>query len=48
MGCRKITVKGNIAEGDVLGNTIQLIKTPQKECKLTKDSFFEYAKAIKK
>jgi hypothetical protein len=40
--CRKITVKGNTAEGDVLGNTIQLINTPKKECKLTKDSFFNY------
>jgi hypothetical protein len=46
-GCRKITVKGNTAEGEVLGNTIQLINTPQKECKLSKDSFFKYAKAIK-
>jgi hypothetical protein len=46
-GCRKITVTGNTAEGDVLGNSIQLIKTPPKECKLIKDSFFKYAKAIK-
>lgn len=41
--CRKITVKDNITEGDVLGNTIKLINTPQKECKLDKNSFFKFA-----
>jgi hypothetical protein len=38
--CRKISVKGNTREGDLLGNTIQLIHTPRKECKLDKGSFF--------
>jgi hypothetical protein len=30
--CRNVTVKGNVAQGDVLGNTIQLIQTPRREC----------------
>jgi hypothetical protein len=43
-GCRKITVKGNTVEGDVLGNTIQLINTAKNEFKLGKDSFFKNTK----
>jgi hypothetical protein len=39
--CKKITVKGNTQEGDILGNTIQLIQTPRKECKLDKNSLFK-------
>ncbi|GHV32029.1 alpha-1,3-galactosidase B [Bacteroidia bacterium] len=38
--CKKISVKGNTVEGDVLGNTIKLINTSNKECNLGKDSFF--------
>ncbi|KAA6328180.1 alpha-1 3-galactosidase B [termite gut metagenome] len=44
--CRKITVTGNRAEGDVLGDTIQLINTAQKEFKLGKDSFFKNTKVL--
>jgi hypothetical protein len=40
-GCKKITVKGNTQEGDILGNTIQLIHTPRKECSLDKGSLFK-------
>jgi hypothetical protein len=39
--CKKITVKGNTKEGDILGNTIQLIQTSRKECKLDKNSLFK-------
>jgi hypothetical protein len=42
--CKKVRVHGNTAEGDVLGNTIQLIHTPKKEFKLGKDSFFKELK----
>jgi hypothetical protein len=38
--CKKITVKGNTQEGDILGKQIQLVKTPRKECKLDKNSIF--------
>jgi hypothetical protein len=31
--CRRITVKGNTVEGEVLGNTVELIQTPRKEYK---------------
>jgi hypothetical protein len=41
--CRKVTVKGNTARGDVLGNTVQLIHTPKKEYK-TDHSFFKIAR----
>jgi hypothetical protein len=39
--CRNITVKENIVEGEVLGNTIKLVQTPIKECKIDKKSFFK-------
>jgi hypothetical protein len=39
--CKRVTVKGNIAEGDVLGNTVELLQTPRKEYKTDKNSFFK-------
>jgi hypothetical protein len=42
--CKKITVKGNKQEGDILGNTINLIKTSPKELKLGKQSPFKLVK----
>jgi hypothetical protein len=42
--CRNITVKGNTVEGEVLGNTIKLVQTPQKECRTDKKSFFKIMK----
>jgi hypothetical protein len=40
--CRNVTVKGNTAEGDVLGNSVQLVHTPKKEYKTDKkQSFFQ-------
>jgi hypothetical protein len=42
--CRHITVKGNTVEGEVLGNTIKLEQTPQKECLTDKNSFFKIVK----
>jgi hypothetical protein len=42
--CKRVTVKNNIVEGEVLGNTIKLVQTPPKECKTDKGSFFRIAK----
>ncbi|MDR2026680.1 MAG: right-handed parallel beta-helix repeat-containing protein [Prevotellaceae bacterium] len=40
--CKRITVKGNTVEGEVPGNTVQLVQTPQKEYKTDKkQSFFQ-------
>ncbi|MDR2764445.1 MAG: right-handed parallel beta-helix repeat-containing protein [Tannerella sp.] len=40
-GCRQVVVKGNTAEGDLLGKTVQLIRMPRKECKLDKGTIFK-------
>jgi hypothetical protein len=42
--CRNISIKGNTVEGEVLGNTIKLVETPRKECKIDKKSFFKISK----
>jgi hypothetical protein len=42
--CRNVIVQGNTAQGDVQGNTIQLIQTPRKECKTERTSFFKISK----
>jgi hypothetical protein len=42
--CQKISVTGNRSEGDVLGDSIQLINTTPKELNLGKDSFFKKTK----
>ncbi len=42
--CKKVTVASNTIEGDVLGSEIKLVKTPPKEVKLDRKSFFKYAK----
>ncbi|MDR1601970.1 MAG: right-handed parallel beta-helix repeat-containing protein [Tannerella sp.] len=39
--CKRITVKDNTVEGEVLGNTIKLVETPAKECKTDRKSFFK-------
>ncbi|MDR1456241.1 MAG: right-handed parallel beta-helix repeat-containing protein [Tannerella sp.] len=43
--CHHVTVKGNTVEGDLLGKTVQLIRTPRRECKLDRDSPFKIAAA---
>ena len=42
--CKKITVEGNIAVGDVLGRNINLERTPQNEVKLGRSDLFRFAK----
>jgi hypothetical protein len=42
--CRNISIKGNTVEGDVLGNTIKLVQTPQEEFKMEKNPFFKIGK----
>jgi hypothetical protein len=39
--CRNIVVKGNVTEGEVLGNSVKLVNTPKKEYKMDKGSFFK-------
>ena len=42
--CRNVTVKGNLVEGEVLGNTVRLLQTPEKEYKTDKGKFFKVVK----
>ncbi|MDR1758412.1 MAG: right-handed parallel beta-helix repeat-containing protein [Bacteroidales bacterium] len=39
--CKKITVKGNTEEGNILGKYIQRIHTPTKECRVDKKDCFK-------
>ncbi|MDR1722835.1 MAG: right-handed parallel beta-helix repeat-containing protein [Tannerella sp.] len=40
-GCRRVTVKDNKAEGDVLGKNIRLVNTPKRECTVEKGDIFK-------
>jgi hypothetical protein len=42
--CKRVTVRGNTVEGEVLGNTVKLVHTPGKEYKTDKNSFFKIIK----
>lgn len=39
--CLRVTISGNRAEGDVLGQSVKLINTKRGEVKLSKDDFFK-------
>jgi len=37
--CRKVTVRDNTSEGDILGKTIRLVRMPRKECRADRNVF---------